>query len=210
MKLFQIKTAPIGVERIAEYLEDNYVCIGYPGLGDLEFAGRDEIRSRLIQAVAVPGAEIEAAAEALDTFVHSMEDGDYVVVADGEWVHLGDLGDYFYDDTFDQAKDGRCHRRGVTWLKSLPRTAVNPEISKLLAEEAFVSRYTGTLPSARLDLWIAGSSAETAGSAENAGNNVKVDAAIISEAIAVLREALHSSDTDRRERAAIAILQYAK
>lgn len=210
MMLFQMKTAPLGVERIAEFLEDNYVSVGYPGLGDLEGADRDEIRKRLIESGISQNAEIETALENLNTFIHEMQDGDYVVVADGEWAHLGDLGDYFYADRYDQAEDGRGHRRGVTWLKSLPYASLNPLVSRLLAEDAVISRYTGTLPSARLDLWLTGSNPDTADAAGRSWVNSRVDDGIIAEALAVLREALHSDNPERRERAAIAILQYAK
>jgi predicted Mrr-cat superfamily restriction endonuclease len=210
MKLFQIKTAPLGVERLTEFLEDNYVSIGYPGLGNLEYADRDEIGRRLIQSGAYQDVGHGSALENLYTFVHIMQDGDYVVAADGEYVHLGDLGDYFYDELFDHEEDGRCHRRGVTWLKSLPRTALNPLVNQLLEEEAQVSLYTGALPSARLDLWLTGTEQDSTVKTESAESAAAVDKETIAEAIAVLRDALHSDDPGRRERAAIAILQYAK
>ncbi|OMF97533.1 hypothetical protein [Paenibacillus sp. FSL R7-0273] len=207
MKLFQIKASPLGVERIAEFLENNYICIGYPGTGDLEGASPEEMLARLLKSGAYQGKELEAAVVNLNLFVHEMQDGDYVLVADGQWVHLGDLGDYFYDETYDKAGDGRCHRRGVTWLKSIPQSALNPEVAELLADESSVSRYRGTLPAARIELWLEGT-----GPADSAadGNRSRVDEITVAKAIAVLKEALNSDDADRRERAAVAILHYAK
>lgn len=207
MKLFQMKTSPQGVERIAEFLEDNYVCIGYPGTGDLEQAKREDLRVKLLQSRTYGESELEEALNHLELFVYEMQDGDYVLVADGEWVHLGDLGDYFYDGTYDNEEDGRCHRRGVTWLKSLPGSSLNPAAAALLAEEALISRYRGARPSARLELWIGETGADIT---ESGGPSPGVDADIIAEALAVLKEALHCGDAERRERAAIAILQYAK
>ncbi|WP_342565767.1 hypothetical protein NST84_11860 [Paenibacillus sp. FSL R7-0345] len=207
MKLFQMKTSPQGVERIAEFLENNYVCIGYPGTGNLEEASPEEMLVRLLKSGAYQGQELEVAVAGLNLFVHEMQDGDYVLVADGEWVHLGDLGDYFYDDTYDKMEDGRCHRRGVTWLKSIPQSELNPAAAELLADESIISRYRGTLPAGRMELWIEGT-----GQANAAvdGKPARVDEVTVAKAISVLKEALHSEDTERRERAAIAILQYAK
>ncbi|MNB73423.1 hypothetical protein D3C75_200320 [compost metagenome] len=207
MKLFRITTLPMGVERIGEFLENNYICIGYPGTGDLEHAGPEEMLARLLKSGAYKGPELEEAVVNLNLFVHEMQDGDYVLIADGQWVHLGDLGDYFYDETGDTPEDGRCHRRGVTWLRSIPQSALNPEAAELLADESLISRYRGTLPAARLELWIEGKG--LADSVADGKRNL-VDEITVAKAVSVLKEALHSDDADRRERAAIAILQYAK
>ncbi|CAH1190552.1 hypothetical protein PAECIP111892_00241 [Paenibacillus auburnensis] len=207
MKLFQMKTSPQGVERIKEFLEDNYLCIGYPGTGDLEQAEREDLRVKLLRSGINGEQKLEEAVDYLDLFVHEMQDGDYVLIADGDWVHLGDLGDYFYDDTQDNEEDGQCHRRGVTWLKSMPRRSLNSVAAELLAEEALISRYQGTLPSARLELWIEDTGADIRNSGEKPTG---VDEDTLELAVAVLKEALHSGDAERRERAAIAILQYAR
>lgn len=208
MKLFQVKTQPLGVERVQEFLQENYVCIGYIGVGDLENAGKEEIRKRLVLAGSAEGAELDAALDNLLVFVQDMQDGDYVLIADEEWAYLGDLGDYFYMDAYDSAEDGRCHRRGVTWLKSVPLAMLHHTLREWLTEEAVVSQYTGILPGARLDLWITESTTDCLVSvAKTAGN---VDDELVAEALAVLKAALQSEDAERRERAAIAILQYAK
>ncbi|WP_379153436.1 hypothetical protein [Paenibacillus sp. sgz5001063] len=207
MKLYQMKTEPLGVERVKEFLQDNYVCIGYYGVGDLENAGKEEIRSRLMLAGTPEGTELDTALNNLLIFVHGMQDGDYVLIADEEWAYLGDLGDYFYAESFDSAEDGRCHRRGVTWLKSVPVAMLHHALREWLMEDAVVSQYSGPLPGARLDLWITESTIESQASEKTGGN---VDGEMLAEALAVLKAALQSEDAERRERAAIVILQYAK
>ncbi|MNC28751.1 hypothetical protein D3C75_769730 [compost metagenome] len=194
------------MERMKEFLEDNYVCIGYTGLGDLEHADREELRTRLVLAGTAAEAELETILDSLDRFVNVMQDGDYVLVADGEWAYLGDLGDYFYAEAFDSPEDGRCHRRGVTWLNTVPVAALNPLLKAWTGEEA-VLQYNGPLPEARLDLWISDSSADGVQDGEKAGG---VDEETLFKALAVLKSALDSEDAERRERAAIAILKYAK
>jgi hypothetical protein len=62
------------------------------------------------------------------------------------------------------------------------------------------------MPSARVDLWITGSS----DSKQAVSNRMHVDEETLSMALDILKEALVSENAERRERAAIAILQYAK
>ncbi|MDT3426701.1 hypothetical protein J2Z22_002235 [Paenibacillus forsythiae] len=46
MKLYQMSSRPGGTERISSFLEDNFVCMGWPGIGDLEHTGSEELRER--------------------------------------------------------------------------------------------------------------------------------------------------------------------
>ncbi|KTD87864.1 hypothetical protein [Paenibacillus etheri] len=206
MNLFKIGSKPLGIERISAFLEDNYVSIGYPGIGDLENISIEELRDRLLRTYQYSELELTEHLQAIQLFIHKMQDGDYVLVCDGDWVHLGDLGDYFYNELFDTQDIGTCHRRGVTWLKSLPITDLNAGVKEFLSDSGVVKHYKGPMPSARVDLWITGSS----DSEQAVNNRVHVDEEILSMAIGILKEALVSADTERRERAAIAILQYAK
>jgi predicted Mrr-cat superfamily restriction endonuclease len=207
MSLFGVKLEGTRSGLIKSFLEDNYICAGEPGIGDLENSGREDIRSRLAASGAYQGQELENLLESLFAFVHVMQDGDYVLIADEEWVYLGDVGDYFYDARHDSIEGGTSQRRGVTWLKSLPRTGVNSAVQDLLAADSEVTQYAGVLPAARMDLWLADSSA---GGGDTGHSPARVDEGTIAEALAVLKAALHSPDAERRERAAAAILHYAK
>lgn len=207
MRLYGVNLEQLGSGLLKSFLEDNYICAGYPGLGDLENVGREEIGMRLL-AAGYEELELEGALGSLDAFVNEMQDGDYVLIADEAWVYLGDLGDYFYDDRHDGVEDGTAHRRGVTWLKSLPRDTVNPSAKKLLAADRRVAAYPGVLPAARIELWLGDDSAGSGTVA--AASTVQVDEATVADALAVLKAALHSGDAERQERAAVAILQYAK
>jgi len=206
MNLFKIESKLLGIERITAFLQDNYVSIGYPGIGDLENISMEEIRDRLLRTYKYSEAELPDHMQAIQLFVHTMQDGDYVLVCDGDWVHLGDLGDYFYNELFDTPDIGTCHRRGVTWLKSLSMTDLNAGVIEFLSDSGVVKQYKGPMPSARVDLWITGSS----DSEQALNNRVHVDEETLSMALSVLKEALVSEDAERRERAAIAILQYVK
>ncbi|MBY3620306.1 hypothetical protein HGO21_12190 [Acinetobacter sp. CUI P1] len=206
MNLFKIESKLLGIERITAFLQDNYVSIGYPGIGDLENISMEEIRDRLLRTYQYSELELTEHMQAVQLFVHTMQDGDYVLVCDGDWVHLGDLGDYFYNELFDAPDIGTCHRRGVTWLKSLPKIDLNAGVKEFLSDSGVVKQYKGPMPSARVDLWITGSS----DSEQAVSNRVHVDEETLSVALDILKEALVSENAERRERAAIAILQYAK
>lgn len=205
MNLFRMGSRPLGMERITTFLEDNYVSIGYPGIGDLENISIEELRDRLIATYPYSEDELTQHLQVLNLFVNTMQDGDFVLVPDGEWVHLGDLGDYFYYELFDNTDNGTCHRRGVTWLKSLPVTDLNAAARDFLDEAGSLVQYKGLLPSARIDLWITGSATE-----QDESCDVQVDEETIAKALNILKEALSCDDAERRERAAIAILQYVK
>ncbi|GGF71625.1 hypothetical protein GCM10010912_15950 [Paenibacillus albidus] len=206
MNLFQLKAGPRGSERVAEFLNNNMVSIGHPGLGDLENAGRAEIEEKMIRLYGYRGVELQEHVEAAVIFAHTIQDGDYVLVADGDWVHLGDLGDYFYVEPAEAADGDNAHRRGVTWLTHIPRVALQPGVQQLLAEKGAVTQFQEPIAAARLDLWIT----DVAAISEPVEHRVRVDEATIAAALDILKQALGSEDAERRERAAVAILQYAK
>ncbi|OMD43085.1 MULTISPECIES: hypothetical protein [Paenibacillus] len=206
MNLFKIGSKPLGIELMAAFLEDNYVSIGYPGIGDLENISIEELRERLLHTYQYSELELTEHLQAIHLFVNTMQDGDYVLVCDGDWVHLGDLGDYFYNELYDTPDNGTCHRRGVTWLNSLPIIDLNAEVKEFLSDSGVAEQYKGPMPSARVDLWIKGSYA----SEQAMNHQVLVDEETLSIALGILKKALVSEDVERQERAAIAILQYAK
>lgn len=206
MNLFQLKANPHGIDRIAEFLKDHFVCIGWPDLGNLENMSKDELRDRLVQVYKVQGQELEDRLEEINIFVKAMQDGDYVLVANDESVHLGDLGDYYYVENSDTDEDGRCHRRGVTWLRSLPRAELGGVLQEFLSHQAAISRFEHSVSIEQLEFWLFSSPTISPAT----GNRIDVSKETVVEAIAILKLAMLSDDVDRRERAAIAILGYAK
>ncbi|WP_337102892.1 hypothetical protein [Paenibacillus sp. YIM B09110] len=208
MGLFQMKPVQNGQHRMVSFLEDNYVCTGSEGLGDLECVSETELVARVTRQYGAEAAAISDNIEELGCFVFNMQDGDYVLVADGDDVHLGDLGDYYYVDRLDNEEDGSCHRRGVTWLTRYARADLREELHAFLADEAAVSRFEKPVTKTELENDWALKTLNKDRMSEEA-LPAAVPAYLIAEALAVLEAALHSDNADRRERAAIAILQYA-
>lgn len=212
MNLFRVKSNPQGIDRMAEFLKDNFICIGWPRIGDLDNSSEDEIKKRLAEMYGLSDEELADRLEEVCMFVHIMQDGDYVLVAAEETgsVYLGDLGDYYYVEDADPAavEEGMCHRRGVTWLNGIPRLELNVQVQEFLERGEAVAKFMQPLAASQLDRWaskLAGQAADVV-----VGSPVLVDPRLIEEALEILKQALRSDDVERRERAAAAILQYAK
>jgi len=204
MKLYGMRLNPAFEGRFERFLEDNYVSIGCPGIGDLEGADRDEIERRLIGLDGDAGPELRKAAEEIHLFASGVRDGDYLLFADGDTVVLGDVGDYFYVESADVPEDGACHRRGVTWLHRIARSELNGLVQDMLDASGIVQSFPYPFQLAQLDRWLSPQGVQPA------ADRPKVDDETIAEALEVLKTALRSDDPDRRERAAAAILHYAK
>ncbi|XID92376.1 hypothetical protein ACF3MZ_28585 [Paenibacillaceae bacterium WGS1546] len=207
MKLYHIRPEALTEERMKAYLEDNYVSIGYPGIGNLEDADREEIAGRLYAAYGYEGEELAARSAEVYRFASLIRDGDYILLEDGEFVHVGDVGDYFYADASDSAEDGACHRRGVTWLARVPRSELNALVRQLLDNPGIVNAFEYPASAAGLDAWL---SPEPQGARSEAGERAVVDRRTVEEALEILKQAMRSGDPERRERAAAAILNYAR
>ncbi|MDQ0193027.1 hypothetical protein [Paenibacillus wynnii] len=206
MNLYQMKADPYGVGYISKFLDDNFVSIELRGVGNLENVDEAEVMERLVTAYGSKDKVLKGQLETVKLFVHLMQDGDYILVADEDTAHLGDLGDYFYDDLSDTPANGLCHRRGVTWLTRIPRAELNIEVQELLAQPEMITQFQHPIASAQLNKW----SSNLLESPPVSRTSVYVDDKTIAEALEVLKKALHSDDVERRERAAIAILQYVK
>ncbi len=119
---------------------------------------------------------------------------------------LGDVGDYFYVESSDTGEDGTCHRRGVTWLRRIPRSELNDLVQGTLDAPGRLKLFAYPSQLAQLDRWLA----PQLDNKPSDGDLPQVDRETIAEALAVLKAALRSDNPDRRERAAVAILRYAK
>jgi len=212
MNLYQLSSKPHGKEQMAEFLKDHFVAIGWPGLGDLEGIIEQELASRIAEVYGYEAEKLAELTAMIYLFVHRIEDGDWVVVAHQDTVYLGDIGDYYYDEGMDDADSGLCHKRGVTWLARMPWMELNEAVRAWLSTGAAIARFDEPLEVAELEQWARPPQREEvgAGRQNDVQRKTQVDQDTIEEALAILKRALHSSDPERQERAAIAILQFAK
>jgi predicted Mrr-cat superfamily restriction endonuclease len=189
------------------FLKDNYVGFDWPGIADLEHVRDDEWQAKAAEACMVDGRALLNRLAEISLFVYTMQDGDYVLVADGDHVHLGDLGDYYYVESNGESEEHISHRRGVTWLKSLAREELHTELQQLVAKQATLVKFEHAVTHEQMEQWM--TKTVEVPSVEAAMRSL-VDEETIREALDILKSALRSEDADRRERAAIAILQFVK
>jgi predicted Mrr-cat superfamily restriction endonuclease len=204
MQLFVAQSQIGSHNRIKDFLNDCYICLYSPGIGDLEQTDQARWMQRLIVEEGLAGEALAQRLTELELFVHVMQDGDYVLVVDGETAHVGDLGDYYYVDYADNSEDGSCHRRGVTWLKSMPINLLGQELQQFLNASIPLAKYAHPVTDAQMEHWLAARPPE-----EREPAAFAIEEATLAEAVAILKQAMQSDDIERRERAAIAILQYA-
>lgn len=222
MRLYQMKAEVNGRNRMDDFLEHNYVCAGPAGIGYLEHCEEAELKVRLAH-VARDEPQWSRMCEELQLFVHVMQDGDYVIMGDNDNVYLGDIGDYYYVEAFDSEEEGSCHRRGVTWLMTVPAAGISSQMRRFLDEDAGLSAFSRSISQAELKLELEGGYAATGeaiaiakfkAEAEAHPGRLSIlplpDEGMIAEALAILQAAMLSDDPERRERAAIAVLEYAR
>ncbi|WP_411736296.1 hypothetical protein [Paenibacillus sp. M2] len=206
MNLYHIQSTVHGINRVTSFLKDNYIGIAWSGTGDLEETPPELWKEQLVQHYSLDEAELATTLATLHMFANLMQDGDYVLISDDEWTYVGDIGDYYYDDSAGSENDLICHRRGVTLLGRIPRAELNDKVQALQNDSAILAKFEYPISQAQLDRGLAVSITAEATNSLSTG----VDEATIQTALQVLREALHSEEEEVRIRAATAILQYAK
>ncbi|MBS2970538.1 hypothetical protein J9317_17470 [Metabacillus sp. KIGAM252] len=211
MNIFQIKTRPHGTVRLNEFIQGNFIAIGWPRIGNLAGVSKEEIRIRLQKAyghtydnprtISVDLGNIWA-------FVDTMQEG-AVALFHGHLdnVHIVEVGAYEYVEEFDNNEDGMCHQRKFKPLTVVKFDELNSKLQELLRHRGTVTRFKYPLEDAELEALIY-SQSDLKHPSQLIPREVPED--IINKALEVLDEALHSSDPDKRFKAAVEILRYVK
>ncbi|MDQ8735015.1 hypothetical protein [Paenibacillus sp. LHD-38] len=206
MNVFLLNPDHHGLRHIPMFLKDNYVGFSWPGIADLEDVSQADWHNKAVQAYKDEGQVLLERLAEIGCFVYGMQDGDYLFATDGEYVHLGDLGDYYYVESSETDEDSLSHRRGVTWLKSMLKADVQPELKSFLNRQVKIAKLEQSVTQEQMEYWMTNAVKQEQGAVQS----VLVDEETIARALDILNEAMSSGDTERRERAAIAILQFAK
>lgn len=111
-----VRPYPHGIYRMQEFLDENMIAIGWPGIGDLSFVRtRDDIEQALGTEYQSSPRQLGQAKGNLFRFVKEIEPDDYVVVPDGGDVYFGSVtSDYSYVGENDE--QGFPHQRSVNWF----------------------------------------------------------------------------------------------
>jgi predicted Mrr-cat superfamily restriction endonuclease len=215
-QIFQLKNRPHGKNRGKLFLDEGFVCIGWPGIGDLSNANREEIRQRLEEAYGYAGQQLGAYTGAVNSFVNTIQNEDVVLVPDGVIVHVGIVGPYYYDPAFDN-EEGMCHRRNVLWTATLAKSSLNHKVLEFVRNRGIITKFPGTFEEAELESFLT-VDAENERSPfvlvehpeQNTGNNPIFDEETVKKARLVLEEALNSSDPEIQIKAAGEILKLSR
>jgi predicted Mrr-cat superfamily restriction endonuclease len=114
--VFQLKTKPHGIQRYEEFIKENKIGIGWPGISNLSNVSKEELRSRLRVVYGYSGARLRNALGAIWAFIDTMKEGDIVMIRKGSLVSIGLIGPYQYEEQLDNDTDGFCHQRSVDWI----------------------------------------------------------------------------------------------
>ncbi|HWL23307.1 MAG TPA: hypothetical protein VNR38_06095 [Ureibacillus sp.] len=200
MNLFQLKSKPNGTERLPLFLKENFIAIGWPGIGNLTNVDSDEIEYRLAQAYkSYTGQTMAYHKGMVNAFVNTMQPLDIVMITEGDYVHIGQVGEYYYEEKYDNDIDGMCHRRSVEWLATVERNHLNEKVREHLKNRATITKFKYPFALAEIEPYILGQSDL------NATNSPKGE--IFEKAWDVLVKSLDSEDEQTRVLAASAIWQ---
>lgn len=205
MQLFQMKDHLNEVNVMKMYLEENFVSFGWRDVGSLENVSEAQFRSTSLHNVDRAQSAWLSQLEEINTFVYVMQDGDYIVMESDGYIYVGDVGDYYYVADLD-GESNHSHRRGVTWLKSVPMEQLTEELRLFVCQRDKVSMFHRSISVEMMENWLTSRDHHEAGDHKASA----VDEQTIEEALLILKNAMRSGDIERSERAAIAILQYAK
>jgi predicted Mrr-cat superfamily restriction endonuclease len=206
MNIFQMKTKPHDRERLSEFIKDNFVCIGWPGIGNLEKADIDEIRRRIADKYNVSGHQLGNWLGQVNCFVNTMKKDDVVLITEKDSAHIGILGDYEYLSQLDNDQDGACHRRSVKWVNTVKIAVLDPKIQRLLSNRNAVSQFSEAFTASGLQVYLDKNYIIADSNSISLANSEKVNE-LFQEALRVLEEELKSSDPDRKLKAASELLR---
>lgn len=151
MQIFELRSKPHNIQRINEFLKANVIAIGWTDTGDLTKATKEDIRHSL-QSLGYTGQSLLTNLGMVNAFICTMQEGDLVLIREGEIVHIGEVGAYRWRD--DYIDMHMAHTRPVKWLTKIPFKELNASIQSLLKNIKTIAQYRGTLEESELKQYI--------------------------------------------------------
>lgn len=139
INLFQFKTKPEGKEKASEFLNEEYIAIGWSKVSNMTTMSKEDIRETLASAYGYSGRSLSTNTGTVNTFRNVMRKGDVVLITQNGFVHIGIIGDYEYHP--DKMKDGTCHRRSCEWRKMVNKEELKEEVRSLLRNMITVTKF---------------------------------------------------------------------
>ncbi len=206
MNSWLVRPNPIQKRRMEEFLHGDLIAIGWPRLPDLTGQNKEKIKSLLLQFYSdayVPNStSLGNITTVIDSFANRMNVNDYIVVPDGDDIHIGKVaGEYYYDASKANEIDGYPHQRKAEWILVISREQIPVElraslraqmtIVRLSQRQHLIEQIVGVKP------LLEPSVPEKMLDIEN----------LMADALRTLHQELQSEDADRRLKAAVEIIR---
>lgn len=149
-QVWQISRKPHYIDRTKEFLNGDIIAIGWARTGDLtSVQSKDELANKIVAAY--PNGNysskqvLSGEVGQVYRFLVEMQEGDYVIFVDEDGgAHIGEIYNYFFNQSTASEDKGYAHQRKVTWLCDLSRAEryrFIPEL-KLSQQSVYKSRVT--------------------------------------------------------------------
>lgn len=203
MNIFQMKTKPHNKERVDNFLNDNFVCIGWPLLDDLSRDNKEDIKRKLEKEYSLSGHKLGNALGSVNTFINTMQSGDIVLIVNKNYVNIGIVGEYEYLKEHNGLDDGTCHRRKVIWQNKAILSEIDISIKEFLKNRNLISKFPKSISETEFNNLIA------KGISLKKEDSEKLES-LMSDALRIIEEELNSEDPERRLKAATELLRLNK
>lgn len=129
-----VRPMPNGINRLTEFKNEGIIAIGWPCIGDLKDKSREELKELLSQQpYSLNGLALGNTYATFDIFVNQMSISDLVLMPNGDDIYFGVItGDYYLNQSVDNATDGYSHQRTVNWLSGASRKDLSLELRSSL------------------------------------------------------------------------------
>ncbi|MEC1524469.1 hypothetical protein P9D43_20920 [Neobacillus niacini] len=148
MKIFMLRSKPNNTERIDVFLRDNVVTIGWQETGDLTNATKEDIREAL-KSNGYEGQSLLTNLGLVNAFVRTMQEGDLVLIRQGNIVHIGEVGPYRWAKEYEDMKMSHAHSV-KRWFTPVAFNQLNASMQSLLKNIRTIAQYHGTIEEADL------------------------------------------------------------
>jgi len=205
MKIFMLRSKPHKIERIDVFLRNDVVAIGWTATKSLKGATKEDIREVLI-SLGYKGQSLLTNLGMVNAFVRTMQEGDLVLIRQGNLVHIGKVGEYEWEDKY---KDMfMAHTRSVEWIAQVPFKELNASIQTLLKNIKTIAQYRGTLEESGLMRYIITDTSEIEPEAKI---NIKDKEDLLANTIEILKDLANNAQDEKvRLEATKELLSYLK
>ncbi|MEY2305805.1 hypothetical protein [Bacillus tropicus] len=200
MQIFMLRSRPHKIERIDIFLKENVVGIGWVDTKDLTGATLEDIRKAL-ESLGYENQSLRTNLGMVNSFIRTMQQGDIVLVREGDFVHIGELGSYQWRQDYVDKYMG--HTRPVSWITKVPFKEFNASVQSLLKNIKTIAQYKGSFEESELGKYIEGTSGK--------GIQIQDKEQLLANTIESLRDLMNNAkDETVRLEATKELLKYIK